>query len=292
MVIDGCTAWWIAKPGTIKVEDETIYARLMSPGHGKCFYDPLEVPALPNLLAKVTNRDSAIEFVDRFGLLGYSGLKSATNQSVHDFGVPIDWFEWLKLAWKGDPLSWFLSHASTVDLVLRLIVHLSTGNEDGISQLLRSRMVYADGMVEGDKTERVAGLVLAQGSEVRFRPISLDGAVSGQHSAMAAELIVNLVNSNTQFVRNRLQLSFDKDDIWSSISFVALIEAVWYLVGQAAAKARFSGIRLCEECGAPFIVTDKRQRFCPGGVGYSSSSTCGTRSRKRRQRQAAKEGRS
>jgi len=59
-----------------------------------------------------------------------------------------------------------------------------------------------------------------------------------------------------------------------------LIEIIWLLVRDMALGGE---LRRCEECGAPFLVTDRRQRYCPPDL-PGTNSRCAARAQKRRQR--------
>ncbi len=281
---DGRWQWMQPFPDTVKIEADII--KVTPPWQ---FYYPLEVPSLPNALAKIDHKEAAVAFVQKYGLLGYSGLG---QDPIH--------LETSKYRpYEGDPLSWFLAQASTVRFVLNLIVMLQNNDERALNDWIMAQAVSIPFKVfdpSAPKEVRIPAHVLAEGQEVVHMHYSEEGPPCETYNFgidWALSLIAFLVNVNTYGFRRRLVHYYTKKRLVPGLSARALIEAIWYMVGQAALslpKSKLPVIRLCEECGTPFLVTDRRQRFCPGD-GFSRGSLCGARYRMRRSRQNRQERR-
>ena len=290
-------AWPAAGPGNVRVKLGVIEAQ---PG-GKLVH-PFELPDLPNSLARVQAVDDAVRFVETYGLLGRHAL------------LPED----QRLG--GDPLDWVLEQASTVRFVMRLLWALQGPDERELRAILDGRRVAlgagnqevtlvatnpsrfltlswdierADPLQNASVDARDVreganwgGYVVALGPrrQVLFH-VTSPAAEGDSRSVVlrhAQDLVTLLVNGNTKGVRPTLACQQGRFE-WR-LTARALVEAIWYHVGTMAVRAR-SGegrwVRLCEECGTPFLVTDRRQRFCPPDYG-STQSRCGARARWRR----------
>lgn len=96
----------------------------------------------------------------------------------------------------------------------------------------------------------------------------------------ARSIVVDLVNSNTVGLRTGLDADSEKEGFHLKLRAAALIEIIWMHVRDAALGGT---LRRCADCGTPFLVTDKRQNFCPPDL-PGGKSRCAARSLKRRQR--------
>lgn len=266
--------WKRPLPGTVRIESEVIK---IEPGEWKS-YRPFEFSSLPNALAKADHKEAALAFVQKYGLLGYSGLEV---DSAHvDRENP----------YEGDPLSWFLAQASTVRFALHLLAMLRDSDEAALAGWIKAQMISVPlkRFIPSAPSEKykTAAHLFAIGTETVLNPLKEPQQWEGAHDVLAMQLVEYLVNANTVGVRRRLFVGPFEKKVRAQFSARALIEAIWYLVGEAALspqEGRFSGVRFCEECGTPFIVTDKRQRYCPGDE-LSGASLCGSRARMRRRR--------
>jgi hypothetical protein len=105
---------------------------------------------------------------------------------------------------------------------------------------------------------------------------------------LARRAVADMVKANTVGVRQELSsLDGRLVYVWSA---AALIEAVWQHVATWALEVEAGGeLRRCKECQRLFLVTDKRQEYCPPFPSAEKRkrglSTCGYVARKKRQRQ-------
>lgn len=217
-----------------------------------------------------------------------------------------------------DPLSWFLAQARTVRFALDLISALEYDHTDRLLSVLEERRIDVEwnddppwdgagpiepppmGLAAFDGRGGAYGAYeLALGPEVMcaggpydflLRVYANDGDRPTAVRIHAYRLLAEMVNENTKGIHQGLQTT--KRGLALSRTATALIEVIWYLVGEAALlvsrgmsreERPAQGIRMCEECGLPFVVTDRRQRFCPPDFG--SKSLCATRARQRRLRE-------
>ena len=246
-------------------------------------YFPLKQVNLPNKLAKVESQRDITPFVEKWGLLGFQKLKGEGNNPAVNV--------------KGDPVDWFLQQAKTVKFALLLINALQEEEaEDRKEKTLKGLIL--NNQVKVASLGDMLAHVFAEGPEIRVRP-SFKRSNTGEplaastlpfqpetYKGFAAQLVSHLVNVNTKGVNRKIGLNREGGFV-SLISSRSLIETIWYHIGNTAlnskGKRKEKGTRLCEECETPFIVTDNRQRFCPGDE-FSKGSLCGARYRVRENR--------
>ncbi|UNC92419.1 hypothetical protein [Candidatus Contubernalis alkaliaceticus] len=286
--------WAQPKADTVKIKDN----RILWEGEWESKYYPFDFPNMPNALAKVDNAEQAVDFVKRYGFLGYFTFDDEKTVSLLSVGEPLDWF---------------ICHAKTVKLVLYLIEAMQNKNEKIIKSIIDSSIVEItrkmlwEGAPEIKKTEaqkasekvKTKAHVIAEGPNISYTdafiqtPEILLGSQilsdnpQNKYQMIAILMVSHLIDENTKRVRRTLFLGGKKlDRFMQSFYSRSLIEAIWYMIGDAALLSQEKngkGIRTCKECGLPFIVTDKRQQFCPGDE-YSKGSLCGARYRMRNYR--------
>lgn len=258
---------------TVKVENGRIfYAQRWS------VYHPLNFPNLPNRLAHAESTTGAVKFVESYGILGYHSLIAEQSDD--------------ELFTTGDPLGWFLHQAKTVRFALQIINALQENKtEEQLSDLINNEMMLVPMKVlVKDTQEETKGPAhcFAEGADIVFRP-ALDR--EGKHNLIAFQLVCHLININIQNavrtigIKTKRSVPTEQYIFTQQFAFRSLIEAIWYMIGDAAVNLNRRGVRICQECGLPFIVTDKRQKFCPGDP-FSSGSLCGGRNRIRRYRKS------
>jgi hypothetical protein len=220
--------------------------------------------------------------------------------------------------YEGDPVEWILSHARSVNFALELITEarLQRAEAELAAEEKKAGINRAldKALVEG----RVRALVEKNITIIPFNTVvsnAPDGAkASGhmwpigtsnefaQYSAatwadnfehLIPQMLSNVVNKNTAGVRPQLMYSGEgPNGLQLQFSANALVEVVWYKVGEMAAMAwqrDGAGLRSCKACGRLFIVTDRRQMFCPKNSlpgQQIGSSSCGSRYRQRENRRS------
>lgn len=239
-------------------------------------YHPFNFPNLPNRLAHVESAKDITQFVERYGVLGYQEL-TQENPRFDTYTV-------------GDPVDWFLQQAKTVRFALQLINAVQEDKDkEQVKKLIYSAQVqvpmrmFVEGAPEYAKTKAHC---FAEGPETVFRPLIQPDIWEGKYKALAIQMASHLINTNSRGVSRVIGLMEKNSMPVIPCQFVqllngrSLIEAIWHQVGDAALNPSGKGTRICNECGLPFIVTDKRQKFCPGDE-FSAGSLCGTRKRVR-----------
>jgi len=296
--------WRIPRKDRVFIEDGVV-----RPGKtvgdyviGSGRYDPFSHSNLPNALAKVQDEADVVNFVQSYGLLGYSprllfGPKPRELAQLYD-------------AMKGDPVDWVLAHARTVRFALRLLHALQYPGDGLLLDVLQEEWRPFEGPPDLDDPEVTRGFAalekggivgrfgVALGAETTMLvPVTVLPEHAGRPEAtraVAQELLVLMVSSNTVGVTQSLTVRNGTFGVQRRAT--SLIEVIWYHVGEMALiqqHAQTTGedngkaIRTCEECGSPFLVTDQRERFCPSPFG--GPSLCASRNRQRRYRQRLRE---
>ncbi len=250
-------------------------------------YNPMDYRHLPNAFAKVKDEKTAIRFAKRWGLLGYNRL-----HDLHDMPEPLDWV---------------LRQARSVRFVLNLLEKYNNSNYDLI-RFLKNESVTRDGVRFKHTHYYISGIYdLAFGVDCVpkgfFSPAEsspderksllkgkiVHGSVKLPYEALITEFVNNIIvwciNGNTANVSRDFYVENGK--LLNGITYKALIEVIWYQVGDIALKAQEGGeMRVCDYCKMPFLAEDGRQRFCPPleieGQNSRIQSACGLRYRQRK----------
>lgn len=251
-------------------------------------YGPAAHPELPAAVAKLPRGDVAAvqRLVTTFGLLGYGGL-------IGDQRC-------------GDPLLWVWSHAETLHLCLDLIYASQQLDVSQVRQrLLGLRLPVAHEPMREAETDRLpycpgayvairegvvpqvwgsdatrAALLLALDadlSEARqtLRRLERDDALVMQ---LARQIVTSVVNGNIAGIARRVPSGTAGAPGWL-FGFSALIElAYWHLADVLDTRQ----VQRCAGCGAYFLQTHGRQRFCPDFRAKTRTSPCANRQRMRR----------
>jgi hypothetical protein len=241
-------------------------------------YAPLEHRELPHQFARcATNEDALLTFVKDNGRLGWRDLTAASNDEADLWLQHQKW----QIAQLGpafgkrqlyaEPVEWIRAHAATVKWCLEAAHTLGISNgrirNRHCVELLYD--LFPDPVGKRGTIEHI--------STTRMLPnkIPLRIALAG--------MVRVLLEPNLSGVRRRLQIDRNGQlqSVWAGSS---LIESIYTLIADAITSGRLAQ---CEHCGAGFIQTDSRQRYCPPPEGKDKSD-CMNRERVRRQRPKAK----
>lgn len=184
----------------------------------------------------------------------------------------------------GEPLGWVLAEAQTVRFALALIDALNRDDTHDLKATLTARRLDDRHLDEAGKTRMARhGLVgYAVCRDARHHGHSVDpatepwpsldvgwydptvryqlrGTDEAAHREHAGAIVADLIRHHLPEREN--------DFLWREGRFIEvprsgpLLSAVWLHVKDTALDR--VAIERCRECGAPFIVTDRRQHFCP-----------------------------
>ena len=190
------------------------------------------------------------------------------------------------LAKTGDPLEWIYAQASSVRLVLELLEAASDANQTRLEAVFREHCPYRLRLGAAERDQPLSSLQLCF---QRVDPATQDfvgtpprrtWSLSPSHAA------IRLSTTSTSPIRRgtwphqsqpisstRTRGAYAKcsGGTPSKAKFVmmhvapSLIEVIWWHVASAAV-AGDKQVKLCDLCHAPFIVTDRRQHFCPAAT--------------------------
>lgn len=242
----------------VHADYEVVHGALRPVGDVRHGYSPLVHPEIVTEIAKLHEGDESrvVAFARTWGLLGY----------------PRDLAE-------GDPLPWVWAHARGIRMVLDLHFYLQSGDYEGLSRFLDS---YPRRSLPSEPAE--AAILLSTGGPSGILEQRLPWVVIAP-SEMAREAIAAIINPNLRELHYELHTGTEGEGLRRVLAFRSPIAlAYWHLAEMSTGD---SPLVRCKECGAVFVRTDKRQRFCPPPPGWAgkTGSICGARSRKRRQRQ-------
>lgn len=272
-------------------------AEVISVGQGYYqTYFPMAYPRLPFELTRVEpfDRESALTFVHKWGLLGYDQLTSELE--IPHYGDPVD------LIWR---------HAYTISNVIALYDALYTGDTTAMAAAWE-KLVRPDFFpeYEDDISERYheEPWYACQEGVVLFQPfIDKDVMTQWQSQELkdeaAARAVTEIIESNIQGVRPILRVEPTEarpegaaappvSRLSGSYTFRALIEGIWWHLSDYVTRQH--EIARCKECDTYFQRTRKAQEFCPApeehvrevksGVRTRAVSLCAQRYRTRKSR--------
>jgi hypothetical protein len=218
-------------------------------------YEPL-APAfvnLPNTLAHVRDARGAVRFTRNHGRLGWKETVGRLDQSAHD------------------PHQWVLGEAAAVRWALLILYALQSDSDEELEAVLgECRLAGPLAMPSGGLLHPVRISLVSCDVHAPIERDDDTGAWLGRAdihtwqrspSELARRLVARQVDHATADFRRRF-VSLDASFKCRVENAGALVNAVWYQVGQAALLYE---LRRCEldTCRLPFVITDQRQRFCP-----------------------------
>jgi hypothetical protein len=243
-------------------------------------YAPLEHLELPHHFSWVATNDAALlPFVQQYGRLGWHETKMLTSGRRQSDA----WFrkttsEYMSLVEKhqgaaiyAEPRDWIQTHARTVRWCLAAGHALRLSGTRARTQRcveLSHELPRPMGC-----RDTVRPTLLREGTIRKVSPPDFVGGMLEDY------LWINLqgVRRRVEYVNGRLR------SVWGGSS---LVESIYTLVTDAVTGGRLAQ---CHSCGAIFLKTDERQRFCPPREGQDKS-TCMNRERVRRYRLRQRKG--
>ena len=170
---------------------------------------------LPRELARAATGAQAdiLEFVDRYGLLGFS---SAGKTAAARFSNPG--------AVEKDPLSWFVSHARTVQTALQLLGSLTEGDDtilDRVNSLTE---------MNEDESKRISYAVARRGDLLPVRK----KVYADEPRLMVLAAIAGILNKNLSGVSRWVGVSENCQELESSFVPTNLADMVYWHLADAA----------------------------------------------------------
>lgn len=265
--------WGVPAATRLAQEDGWLFFALQP----RSIYAPMEHAELPNQFAATANDEPALlQFVQAYGQLGWqelrqsnyirpdnSWLKAATSASID---LTIRYAETWPFA---EPIDWAFAHAHTVSWCLK------AGR--AIKLVGRSRLRECKALASqlpnpfGVRSYLTAEPLAREKTRDKLEVVDFVG-----------KMLEDYLWINLRGVRLRVQYRQGKlNAMWGGDS---LLESIYSLVTNSATRGNLAQ---CESCGAVFIQTDARQRFCPPRP-WQTKSTCMNRERVRRWRKKPK----
>jgi hypothetical protein len=224
-------------------------------------YAPLSYPILTNLAKIQLNDESAVlSFITKYGLLGYDHLVNVDSRLG------------------GDPLKWIWAHSYAIRLCLDLLKELQAHDDENVCSILRDLPQANAKTLSPIVTHAAAEKIAAKPWFIGNKP---DKNIS-PGVALGRKIVSDLINANIRGICPRL--SFQNSEPRIFWRFGALIEVAYWKLANLATGHSGRVVR-CEAvgCGARFIQTDGRQRFCPPDQ-PKEESRCAIRQRVRNNR--------
>ncbi len=245
--------------------------------------------------AEAAARREAKRFLLHYGPLGYQKLKPDDRWPEH-----------------GEPLGWILAEAETVRFTLEVVDALLRHDEPALRAALAKRRLPETEGAEDQEAEAASHIGRARYAVCRdaehhgsswdpanepwlrsdtgwcdptaiyLFPTEGETALADHAGRLVADLI-------THHAPHREDGFSWRDGRFREMAAIGpLLCAVWLHVKRAALGE--SEIRSCQECGAPFLVSDQRQQFCPPEEVGGKSRCLGRQQMRLRRREEPKPG--
>ena len=261
-------------------------------------YAPMAARELPSAIYSLQEWDNEglLDFARRYGQLGWEALQDELDKTA----VPI--MERLEKGLLGDLVTWVWPHVRGIRLVMDGLRIIQEGDLQAGHRLLSALVVPADRwksretdlLREATRFLDEEMLARRPGARLLVAEVGILGNtlerqwLYGEEDdilAKVGEVVTDIISENIRKVHRRSYFDPEDGKIKSYLFFEALIEAVYWQILDTAGGGEF---RTCKECGAPFICTDRRQRFCPPRF-MEQESRCALRHRQRKWRKTKTE---
>jgi hypothetical protein len=215
------------------------------------YFFPVLAKELPERLVKIHEGNEAdlLRFAKRYGQLGHDLLVRNEDRRY------------------GDPLPWIWTHVRSVRACMSLIEKIQTDDLDGLQDFFAAH-----------KTLDIA-------LRGQIKPL-VWGSVTSNFRSVALWIVQNIINPNIAGIHRVIDIGEANGPYRSFFTHSALIEMVYWHLADAIDGGT---VKRCSSagCGAYFIATDRRQRFCSPD-NPKTESPCSIRERVRRFRKAKK----
>jgi hypothetical protein len=262
----GCTQTWYVQPH-YEIRDQVLVHKIESPSEIGASYPPIAHPTLASELAKITIADEGaiVKFASRYGHLGYAQLKPEENL-------------------EGDPLPWVWAHVRTLQICFELIWLTEHGSKKQIYEYLRGMQPPGTASSEfiAPKQTIACRDTVQSVQWGKFKPGGREAAI---------DVLVDILNRNAGGITQTLVATEKCPRRY--YRFSALIEMAYWHLSNAFLEDNVARCH-AKGCGAYFIQTDQRQKFCPSYFDPRSErryieSACAIRERVKRSRRQSKE---
>jgi hypothetical protein len=260
---------WISEATVWAVELHNDWLWYMPARGVRGVYSPMLRPELlDGALALRTDAD-ILAFARAFGPFGWESLASGSDR------WPV-WMEYLDARARqrrrhggafGEPLEWVIAHVATLRWSRQTASYVQTREHQP-----RKPSCWA------------IGADLVGGTKRRWR--REEGLHTLPDYDFDGELLEALLNENLRWTTEEF---FWWDEALVRRRLVGtLVEALYVHLSDSIVGVLRTA--RCDECGAAFLKTDARQRFCPHPAGDMMESRCASRARARRARERRRAG--
>jgi hypothetical protein len=235
-------------------------------------YLPMTRLELPGEFAKLASGAATdiLEFVQQYGLLGYYYAQEL--EPVGAARVIPGPATAYAAARAGDPISWIIAHAKTVELALQV------GEAFDDQARLRECLEFLTSESDGRPEKMIAFSYAVRG---RRHPTSTRlYRLSNDHRTNALRLLSTILAPNLRGISRTIDVNRTGQRIVSLFQFQGLIDAIyWHLAdvvtGGTIKRCAFPG------CGHFFIATNLKRKYCPPPMGFRGESACANSDRQR-----------
>ena len=168
---------------------------------------------------------------------------------------------------KIDPeIDWIWTHAKTISFILTLSYYFQQKDVSGIRKTIVQNCDYEPGnhQIQFD-------------AAIQFSVKRIAWSYSEDFVQLASIIISDIINQNISNVTRVARLN-ETNSNDRNYTFASLFDVAYW---QILDTIEGGEIRKCDECDSPFIVTNKRQKFCPK-LEFQSASNCALLFRQKR----------
>ena len=217
-------------------------------------YDLFQYPGVLSALAKVARgKLDVITFTNSWTALGGEATEAARSHGGVDAG-------------------WIASHAQTIERALTADDLLRRDDTEAIQQMVDNLPQHY-----APSGERWAPPFFFA-TPLAFEMYSFPSA-----NATDREIIERVIATtfNANLAGAQTSVRFAAGDFKQILVFSRPVVTVYWM---AAAALSNGLVRHCDYCGAPFVLEEPRQRYCPPLAPWGKTSACSANKRKQRQR--------
>lgn len=199
------------------------------------------------------------------------------TQEIRSFAL-----KWGPLESENDPLSAWLGHVANVRLMLDLAGFLSADDSAGLKNWLLTNPQFDDPFLKtiGRPPTGPSVEVYLDEQDSDHAPTRTEFPMNTTPEEVAEGIVAHVLNTCAEEVGG-MEYRVDARPLQLRQHCSTLLQPIYFHTATFITGRKPLG--RCEDCGESFIVTDKRQRFCPP-TKDKKESRCASRNRQRRWR--------